>query len=379
MRQSNRFRVFLLMMVALTTCSLRGEAGVIIAPARLEAVVGPEGSTPGLRILNTGSESVMVSLSLVDGGHDLEGVPVFDESPAGRERWAGSVFLERTEVFLGPQESVPIKIRAIPEQGRGLYPVVMAEIQPTGTRPAGVVTMARVAVPVLLTSTPGNTVVRASELEIRQERVGGPVLLEGIVRNEGEVHVRAGARVAIEGPDTVDELLLKPVTVLPGAARRVRGEWRPDSLPPGQYNACLIPHYPYEVSETAWTTASVSFSVLRPYEVASAKPCLEQFSVRRTSGPNLAMKALVGNRGNIAGQARLVVEVTDEAGQEVGHRDWQLGIVAPGVGRAVGGEIPLTMSRPGGCLVTALLWHNGRQVAEETLSLRLDPAALAAR
>lgn len=379
MRRGGRFVIPLMMVVAFFVCSLGGETGVIVAPARLEAVVGPEGSTLGLQLLNTGSESVVVHLSLADGGHDLEGVPVVDESPAGRERWAGRVFLEKSEVFLAPQESASVQIRAIPEPGKGLYPVVLVQILPIGTQPEAVVTRARVAVPVLLTSRPGFAAVSASELTVRQESVGGPVLIEGIVRNEGEIHIRAGARVAIEGPTTSDEILLAPVTVLPGAARRVRGEWRPDTLPPGEYQAYLIPTHPYEGSEATWTVASVSFTVLRPYEVAFAKPCFEQFLVERSAGSNLALEAVIGNRGNVTGPARVVVQVTDEAGQEVGHRDWSLGAVAPGSGRVVGGEISLAMRNPGGCLVTASLWHNDQLVAKETRSLHLDHAALASR
>ncbi|MGI6082719.1 MAG: hypothetical protein ACOYEP_07610 [Limnochordia bacterium] len=378
MRQTGLLvRALLLMALILTTSSM-SQGGVIIAPARLEAVVGPDGNTPGLRLLNTGSEAVTVSLSLADGGHDLDGAPLFDESAAGRERWANRVFLERTEVFLGPQESVPVKIRALPEAGRGLYPVIMAEIRSVGSSVVGVETVARVAVPVLLTRLPAKHAVSAFGLTVMQETAGGPLLIEGILRNEGDVHVRTGARIAIEGPGIEDEVLLNPVTVLPGLARRVRGQWRPDSLPPGDYVAHMVPTRSHPDFHDPDDAVSVSFGVLKPYELALAKPCFEQFDVRRSIESALAVEALIGNRGNVTEQAGLEINVIDQTGDVIGHRYWELSGVNPGTARAVGGDIPLNGSPPGEYLVKASLWHNGHEVAEEIRSVHFDPSQVVA-
>ncbi|NLN17737.1 MAG: hypothetical protein GX162_00475 [Firmicutes bacterium] len=375
MRQTGRFRALLLMIIILNTIA---QAGVVVAPARLEAVVGPDGNAPGLRIANTGSNAVTVKLSLADGGHDLDGAPLFDESITGRQRWADRIFLDKTELFLGPQESTDVRVRALLEEGQGLYPVIMAEIRPVGSSSVGVETVARVAVPVLLTRPPAQTLVSASGLIVSQESAGGPVLIEGILRNEGSVHVRAGARIAIEGPGIVDEILLNPVTVLPGLARRVRGEWRPESMPPGDYVAHLIPTRSHTDFENPGAGTSVSFGVLRPYELASAKPILELFDVRRNVDSALSVEALISNRGNITEQARLEINVLDRAGDVIGHRDWELSEVNPGTARVVAGEIPLNGSSQDGYLVRASLWHNGHQVAEEIRSVHSDPGQVVA-
>lgn len=343
--------------------------------------MGPDGAVPGLRISNRGQDSVFVRLHLVGGGHDLEGVPVFDESEETKALWAQRASLEPSELLLGPSETSTVKVRVMPGRDRGLYPAIMADVEPLGSAGQGVVTFTRVAIPVLLTL-PGRGQdllgehggVIASRVEIEQERTGSPIRISAVIENNGQVHVRSGARASIQGPGVAGEVVLKPVTILPGAARRVQGQWTPSTLPPGDYTVTLVPDSP---AGGPSRLAMASFSVNRPYELALARPYLELFSVSDVSGHELSVEAIIANRGSAAGQVRLAVRVTDAGGREVGYREWAKEL-APSAGREIGGHVALHVSTPGEYVATALLWHEERQISRERRFFQVAKTSLVA-
>ncbi|HHT26261.1 MAG TPA: hypothetical protein GXZ82_03285, partial [Firmicutes bacterium] len=65
--------VLLYMLLLLFFLLASAQAGVLISPARLEAVIGADGHIPEVTLLNRGPEAVTVRFRLVGGGHDLVG------------------------------------------------------------------------------------------------------------------------------------------------------------------------------------------------------------------------------------------------------------------------------------------------------------------
>lgn len=357
-------------------------ASVLVIPARLEAVAAPDGSTPGLVVYNRGSEAVEIRFSLMGSGHDLDGMPVFDEREEIVAWLSHHVHVTPAEVYLRPGESRRIDVRVSNAGTGGLYPAILIDIEPERQESRGVASRIRIAVPALITfrsselesePTAAKRGVKVVDLHVDQAGAGAPVRMEAVLINTGDRHVRAGARVEVDGSGTRDEILLPAVTILPGAARRVAADWAPVNLPSGRYSARIIPD-----EGSIADAMTVAFDVIRPYEVARARFDITDFIAHEPTLKYLPIRTVVINRGNVSGSALLEVAAMNANGQAVTGRQWEVADLAPATGRVLTGELDVEACPPGEYRLIARIWQDGKPEATAEYSVRLLGASLAA-
>lgn len=357
---------------------------VVISPARLEAVVGGR-VHPELTVLNRGEERVLVRLSLAGGGHDLDGMPLIDESREAVAAISARVRLMPEQLLLAAGEAAKVRVVVVDEEGSGgLYPVILADIAPLGEAGGAVSSRTRIAVPTLLTyasrgeKTEPELAVAGVKLE--QGRAGEPLLVTALLHNTGKMHVRAGGRAVISGEFLGEEtVLFPPVTILPGAMRKVTGQWAPAALPPGRYTVKVLPDG-FRGGGMSAAGLEVSFDVLHPYELAQAR--LELVSLQTpvlVAGQRIPVQAVVANRGNIpARDAVLELLVLNSRGEEEAAYRWLMEALPPGKGQEFAGEIELANRLPGEYLLVASLWQEDEVAAILRREFRLAAEPLLA-
>lgn len=383
----------------------QASAGVLISPARLEVTVGPDGQTPGLVAANRSDTAVNLHFSLAGGGHDLEGMPVFDERAQTAAALAQVVHISPAECLLAPGESIAIDINAHPIQ-EGIYPVVIADIVPVRNPANGIVAATRIAVPLLITKSDArqaqSPVVAAINVLAAQEQAGGPVVFETILHNAGATHTRAGGRLLVQGPQTTAEISLPAVTVLPGFARRLRTSWSPTALPPGDY---VVRFLPDNASPGYTPVATGQFQVVKPYELASVKLKLEELRVVHDLPGFISVQALLANNGNVSAiadvemslmQATDVPATTSASTAAVDMIDASPAgtlvvtgnplatksvttVIDPSSGRLLHSAIDIAGIQPGTYIVQATVWHQSNKQAVIEQPLQITAAHLAAR
>lgn len=241
------------------TAAAPAAAQVVVRPARIEAHVQDGTRLPPIEVSNRGDGPVRILAYTGFGGHDLRGMPVYRDDPAARAESARYVRLDAAEVRLAPGETTFLQATVhVPEGYRGgLYPVLFLEVVPLDPQDvAGVQTVARVAVIMLLSAGAGEARVYVEDAAVRP---GSGGLLEVAVRlrNGGDVHALAGGTVTIvdASGEPVARVPLAAATVLPGAARELVAHWQPPRAAVGPYVAMVqveepVPIPPLEIAFT---------------------------------------------------------------------------------------------------------------------------------
>lgn len=210
--------------------------GIHVTPARVEAVIGADGSAPPITVHNRMDRPVRIEVSVGWGSHDVHGIPMYvPESPDAD----ATAQVHPPELLLLPGARAEIRLRVAPAD-RPHYPVVfLAWHVGLTTSVAGTEfqTVTRIAVPFLLTPEnhpPGDVRIIDIGVEATQSRA---VEIQVLVENAGDVHVRtSGEAVILDSTGNVVGIVRLPhVLVLPGAERLLRVEWQPEKLLTGPY------------------------------------------------------------------------------------------------------------------------------------------------
>lgn len=358
--------------------ALHAQASVAISPARLEAVIGPDGSLPPLTVANRGQFPVHICFSLAGGGHDLQGAPLLNESRQMQIALAAQLHLHPAEVYLGPGEVQYIYLQARPFGVGGLYPIIVAEIIPEASdNTSGMRTNTRIAIPTLLTYQAGwsagvsRAPLAVSDVRVTQAGIGHPLIISAIIRNQGATHTRLAVPAVINGPNNTEDLLFPPVTILPGAARLVQAEWAPATLPVGEYSISVLPPTPDALA------SKTAFTVIDQYELAQTRLELARLDVPDLAMGSVAVRALVVNRGNVAGNAHLELTLTNQNGQRVIHQQWPDAVLPAGEGYELSGVLPLPIN-VGQYYLQVQLWHDAGEVASQTRLVQVTSESILA-
>lgn len=267
-------------------------ASVVVAPARLELEVAPEGAQAALSFLNRGDQPVAFALFVGMGSHSADGAPIFLDHPEARVEGDSLVKMDSSVVRLEPGEMRSIGLEFAPAPARvAAYPVVFAEFLPVdeeGGANAAMRSVARLAVPVLLTY---QTTRDERRIAFHIEDVNaypaadrGELVVDVTVRNVGNVHDWVRGRVDLVGGDgaSMGEALLPEQRVLPGAVRTLRTTMALGevdrlvgslSVRAGSDSPALFPlRLVAMVYGDGWSSGPVLFTMPTATEVALATP-----------------------------------------------------------------------------------------------------------
>jgi len=292
-----------------------GLCAITVSPARLWCTVRDGQYLSPLLIRNTGETDIRIKAWAGKGGHDLDGMPVIKERFRADEQ--GPVLrLSPAEFLVKPGRSVRVRGRVDVPTGfsGGFYPVIVFELY-TSRQTKGIVSATRLIVPALLT-VPGNLETGAGIESIRvlQGEPGGPVTVEMIASNTGNVHYRTEGKILIRSRgEEVAGLFLPQRTILPGCQRRIVTRWRPDELADGLYElqvSLVNGTRPLTYRETA-------FNVIRPYELAVHRGQILEFSA--VGGQPGKLRAVIANTGNVPASPECRLEILGET--MTGSRD----------------------------------------------------------
>src|SRR5690625_158571 len=127
----------------------RAAGGMVVRPARVEAVIDSDGTVPPLRVHNRMARPIQIELAVGWGSHDLYGVPIYSETLPQPDV---VVHVEPSQVVLLPGTQSNIRVQVEPAN-RPLYPVLFITWQPDEagrSSSSGLATVTRIAVPFLL-------------------------------------------------------------------------------------------------------------------------------------------------------------------------------------------------------------------------------------
>ncbi len=206
--------------------------GLQISPAITERDQSDRGVSQAVLVRNEEDVPQRVTLRLTGLGHDLEGTPVFPESPAtGYLRIQGP-----TELVLQPGEMVQVLVDGtLPAGEPALYAALVAEFAPVTTDVEGISTRTRLASLLLIRGErPWDETVVVESADLVATATG-EMAGRVIVRNTGDVHVRPHGTLSIRSNGReVGTVELTSQRILPGYARALSGTWVLDGpLPAG--------------------------------------------------------------------------------------------------------------------------------------------------
>lgn len=204
-----------------------GAQGILVSPARIEALLAHDGMLPPVWVENRTELPVRFWVETGWVTHDMHGRPVYLPS---ERRGDVTVHVLPAAGVLTPGQGVHLDIRVEPAD-RPVYPVVYLLFQ----QAEGGDDILRVAVPLLLHTgleTP-RTMIEGVSIESHDDANR----LHLLVANYGEAHVRVGGRVRILGTsgEAVAESHVPEALVLPGARRLITVEWDGSPLAWGEY------------------------------------------------------------------------------------------------------------------------------------------------
>lgn len=229
-------RKFGLLVALLCLCFASGPVagqGILVTPARLEAVLAPDGTLPPLYIENRTGQAVGFWSDVGWVSHDLYGAPLYLP-----QEWRTdvAVHIEPQTTRLEPGEGVYLRISVEPAD-RPSYPVIYLSFRPYEHGHADIL---RIAVPALLHT--GQESIRTLVEEVSLESDPDGSYLHLLVANYGDAHVRAGGRVHLLAPDgeLVATAVAPATLVLPGARRLISAAWEGGPLPWGEYRMVFV-------------------------------------------------------------------------------------------------------------------------------------------
>jgi hypothetical protein len=375
--QSSQRYISLFMLFFFLLAATPSHAGVLITPARLEAVIGADGRIPEVTLLNRGPESVAVHFRLVGGGHDLVGIPRFSEEPGVIEHLTDFITLMPQECVLKAGEITKVAFQLRQPMQTGLYPALIADIIPLDFPKGGIAATTRIAIPMLLTAVDiaesAQPLLRSQALRVSQSGRGEPLQVDVEVHNLGNRHVHTGGRAVINGTQgPIAEVILPAVTILPGYARQLSAQWAPPSLPQGDYEITFIPDSAPDAA------TQVAVRLVRPYELAVVDVQIEQTQVIHEMPGVVLVQALIANRGNAPGDIALDLQLLSDDGAIL-VSDTVVGEVAADSGRLFGSSLQVGSLVPGEYLVQALVRQQGALVATWRQPVRLPATHLVQR
>ena len=211
------------------------QGGMMVWPTWVELTVNSGGQTEKIvNVQNQGSEPIRVSAYAMDFSIGRDGDFNFYEP--GHESYSASKWLnvEKADFELVPGESKEVEVvvsaPATVEPG-GHYAALFFEAVPSGNQSAVSVSM---RIPTLFYITiPGITgadvIANADIVSLQLPGVAGrgPVEMEVVVRNSGNVHLTVAARAHFAAPwGNASELDLGQMVILPSSDGVLKGEWQ---------------------------------------------------------------------------------------------------------------------------------------------------------
>lgn len=203
-----------------------GPSGVTMSPDRVERDLAGRDIAETIRVQNDEKRPLRVTFSITGLAHDLEGTPQF---PAGGPT---GLRVQPTEALMLPGQIVSLNVTGrIPDGQPAVYAGVAITLPASGTGQVAVVN--RVAAALLLRGPkPWVERLEVGEITLRPAGDGNGAVVQAVVRNTGNVHVKPAGRVTVTRPDgsllgTYD---LPGQNILPGLARTLGA---PVQLPAG--------------------------------------------------------------------------------------------------------------------------------------------------
>lgn len=220
---------FLLLVICVGGSAL-AQASIAVTPAKIEKRIGRflfllDNKIGPIRITNTGDEPVVVTVSVRDLFHNSDGAPIFLEAREYTYGMSELISLSATRLRLlpGQTEEVEGRVEVPSEREGGGYAVVLFEAAAdTGGSPE-MKCSGRIGVLTYVTF-PGTAIVEAEAVNARILADPDEPLLEILVRNLGNIHIKASGMGAVENDQGECMVVfdMPPATVLPNAERWIR-------------------------------------------------------------------------------------------------------------------------------------------------------------
>lgn len=214
----------LLVFVLFVLAGGRAAAGLLVAPARVQAEWRP-GMEPVLTIRNTGNEEFAVQVSVKEASHTPEGIPVAGDEQRREGAWLEPV-PKRFRCGPGQTGRVRLRLRGVEGLRGGIYRLVVVSAEKIGGAPS-VSGTTGVQVPVLLTGDGGRPQLGLGEAWA-EALPGGAAALTAMVRNDGDIHICPDVIFLVRsGRQVIKRIAARPGTILPGCQRRFRAVFHP--------------------------------------------------------------------------------------------------------------------------------------------------------
>ncbi|MFH0902734.1 MAG: hypothetical protein V2A73_19050 [Pseudomonadota bacterium] len=295
--------------------------GMGVTPTTIDFKVKKSGDyLPPIKISNDDTQPWNFSLEIMPLTHNDSGAPTV--APASYQYRGDNVLVVKPEKFSLPAgQTKEVRAQVVIPKGRvgGAYAVVYVLGKPA--KDAGATNVgANVRVGVIVeVKLPGESNLRigAESAYATQEKPDGPVKLNALATNLGNVHDSIGGSISItSAAKEIARIPIAPATVLPGAARILAGSWTmPKNIAPGKYKLTANLTAP-AVANAA--TAFGELEVLKAGEIVMPRAVITKL----TAPPSVQKKpiiveASVLNRGNAPLTPTGKVAFTNEKGQEV--------------------------------------------------------------
>ncbi|MEW6046851.1 MAG: hypothetical protein AB1609_10270 [Bacillota bacterium] len=340
-------------------------SSIRVSPLMLDGDAGHAGGRLGpVYVTNTSGQPVPVQVELAGLTHDPDGYPVFLTDPEHRDLAIRSVRPSWTsaELRAGETRALWFDVHRPPHGGVYLAALVRTPV-PTGSLVVAVLLFLR---------GPGASTQPSLRLEgvwAEQETPNQPVQVVAQVRNTGARDETARGEALLVGPDgqLQGRIHLGPATVLPGAVRLLRAEWRPGLLPPGRY----VVQAALAGQGGAAQKLAAGFDVIRPYELARLAGALS-LAVEADAAGIPVVVASVHNRSSRPVAPVLEISVTAKDGEKR-STTVRGPTVEPGAVDRV--QLPWPAPLSAGEYQVDVEWLDGaRRVAQAALSLAVAPS-----
>jgi|LFRM01.1.fsa_nt_gb hypothetical protein len=251
--------IVLVIIVALIILTDAVVSSIRLYPTRIERKLESRAHQEKILVTNSMDDAVYCVVTMVDGGHDIDGRPVLLDSYPSE-----LVTVCPREFILTQGESMAVEVIVSPraaEDKRVLSPIVVFDFTPTSSMNESSVTRSSVRVGVItLLTLPGDHEVRGQIRDISVRHVDDGKMLEFavIVDNLGDVHFRPEGYVRLvqEGLE-VCRLKVETGVVLPGYARILKARWNIEEMLRG---ACLA-QVVLTLDDGSKLTADMSFDI----------------------------------------------------------------------------------------------------------------------
>lgn len=234
--------IILIVIVALIIFSDAVISSIRLYPTRIEKRLESRVHQEQILVTNSTDDVICCVVTVMDGGHDIDGRPVLLGSYPGE-----LVSAFPREFVLASGESIAVDIIVSPygdEEKRVLSPIIVFDFTPRSSMNEANVMRASVRVAVItLLTLPGDHEIRGQirDMSVCQTDDGRTLEFAVVVDNLGDVHLRpkGDVRVVKQGLELC-RLKVNTGVILPGFARILKARWNPKEMLSGTYVAQAV-------------------------------------------------------------------------------------------------------------------------------------------